>query len=234
MVGIGMNFGATPVRDPDIEETLLLASEEGMLKDDLRVLSLLVHWFEIHQARVNADRLVRMVRDHSEGRVRAFWAAVGAWLHKDRRFSRISKLYHGPRIDLLPVGTDFQVARSGEDDRFAGSCLRVPSGTLRHRKGDVLPPDLLVQEHAGYRNRVRMGPSWRADVWTALEAEPESTAAEAARRVNCAFATAWAAKQDFELFRRHAPGSRPVPKLGRARFRRCRGSLFSRKRRYQQ
>ncbi len=41
MVGIGMNFAAFPVPDPNIEDTILFASIEGMEKYDLRVLAAL-------------------------------------------------------------------------------------------------------------------------------------------------------------------------------------------------
>jgi len=44
-----------------------------------------------------------------------------------------------------------------------------------------------------------MGPTWRADVWTALEEEPDVSVAEAARRAGCSFATAWQVVQDFQL-----------------------------------
>ncbi|MFU8803009.1 MAG: hypothetical protein ACNA8W_04280, partial [Bradymonadaceae bacterium] len=97
--------------------------------------------------------------------------------------------------------TDFQIARRGEDERFAGSALRVPAGTLRDREADVLSPETLVGHHAGYRNRVLMGPTWRADVWTILEDEPGVSVAEAARRAGCSFATAWQVVQDFRLLR---------------------------------
>ncbi len=201
MVGIGMNFAATPIPDANIEDTLLLAAEAGMIDGDLRVLGLLVHWLEVHQAYVNVDRLVRAARGQTEERVCAFWAAVGAMLQKDRRFSRLRTLYDGPCIDLIPVGTAFLVARHGEDERFAGTPLQVPSGTLRRRKADILSPVQLARQHAGYRNRVLFGPTWRADVWTALEAEPDITVSEAARRAYCAFATAWQVKQDFDLLK---------------------------------
>lgn len=201
MVGIGMNFAAAPVRDANLEDTLLAAAEAGMLDGDLRVLGLLVHWLEVHRACVNADRLVRALRGHREDRVRAFWASVGAMLQKDRRFFRLRALYDGPRIDLSPAGTAFLIARHGEDERFAGTPLRVPSGTLRRRLADIVSPIQLARQHAGYRNRVLFGPTWRADVWTALEAEPDISVSEAARRAYCAFATAWQVKQDFELLR---------------------------------
>ncbi len=105
----------------------------------------------------------------------------------------------GPPVDVPSVGTGFQLARRGEDERFAGSTLRAPAGTLRDREADVLCPEVLVRRHAGYRNRVLMGPAWRADVWTVLEADPEASVAEVARRAECSFATASGVAQDFVL-----------------------------------
>ena len=201
MVGIGMNFAAEPRVDADIESTLLHASELGMLAGDLRVLSLLTTWMGVHHARVNADRLVRLVSEHAAGRVRAYWSAVAVWLGKDRRLARLLKAYRGVPVDLLSTGNAFQLARRGADERFIGSKLRVPRGTLRDRPADVLAPAALVRRHAGYRNRVLMGPTWRADVWTVLEREPDLAVAEAARRASCSFATAWQTAQDFRLLR---------------------------------
>ena len=201
MVGIGMNFAAEPNVEAPIEETLVHASSLGLDDGDLRVLSVLTVWLGVHAQHVNADRLVRCVSEHPSARVRAYWAAVARWLGKDRRFARLAKLYDGPALELLPVGTEFQIARRGEDERFAGSALRVPAGTLRDRGADVLSPEPLVRRHAGYRNRVRMGPTWRADVWTVLERTPELSVAEAARRAGCSFAAAWQVVQDFTLLR---------------------------------
>jgi hypothetical protein len=42
-----------------------------------------------------------------------------------------------------------------------------------------------VRRHAGYRNRVLMGPSFRADVWTALEQSPDLSIADIARKASC-------------------------------------------------
>jgi len=199
MAGIGMNFAADAVPGANIEDTLIFASELGMLEGDLRVLGILVQWLETHQDHINADRMVRVVREHAEARLRAFWAAVGAWLGKDRRFARLEKFYQGEAVPLLQVGNEFQISRRGEDSRFAGTSIIVPAGTLRQRTADVLSPAALARKHPGYRNRVLMGPTWRADVWTALEANPELSAAAAARRAYCAFATAWQVKRDFDL-----------------------------------
>jgi hypothetical protein len=200
MVGVGMNFAADGEADADIEGTLLAASALGMDEQDLRVLAVLTTWFGVHHGHVNADRLVRLVAASSP-RVAAYWAAIAGWQAKDRRFARLGAGHDGAAIDLLPVGTAFQIGRRGEDPRFAGSPLRVPHGTLRDRAEDVLTPAALVHRHRGYRNRVRMGPTWRADVWTVIERAPDLSVAEVARRAGCGFATAWQVVQDFALLR---------------------------------
>ncbi len=207
MVGIGMNFAAEPERDADLESTIVHASQLGMDDGDLRVLSVLTTWLGVHSAHINADRLVRLASAETSERVRAYWAAIASWLAKDRRFARLVASYTGPRVDLLPVGTDFQLKRRGEDPRFVGSKLKAPAGTLRDREGDVLKPEALARRHAGYRNRLLIGPTWRADVWTVLERTPELSVAEVARRAACSFATAWQVVQDFKVLHATAPAS---------------------------
>lgn len=202
MAGIGMNFAAEARSDDDIELTLVYASEVGMEEGDLRVLSVLTTWMGVHRTHVNVDRLVRFVSRHPSERVKAYWSAIGNWLGKDRRYTHLASGYEGAAIDLLPVGTAYQLARRGEDERFTGSKLRVPRGSLRDRPEDVLTPELLIARHAGYRNRVLLGPSWRADVWTVLERERDLSVSEIARQVSCSFAAAWRATQDFRLLRR--------------------------------
>lgn len=206
MVGIGMLFAAEPTPNPNIEDTLLAASMEGMERDDLRVLAILMTWLEVHAARINADRLTVLVAQHPGERVRAFWSAVGRWLGKDRRFARLAGSYQGPPVDLLSVGTDFHLRRTGEDTRFGQGPLRVPAGILRDRKEDVLTPTELARRHDAYRCRILLGPSYRADLWALLEREPGLSAAELARRACGSFATAWQVKRDWDIFTKACAG----------------------------
>ena len=94
------------------------------------------------------------------------------------------------------------VRRHGEDARFAGSGLRVPANLLRDRPGDIASPEVLARRHRTYRWRITMGPSYRADCWAALEADPGLSAAALARRAYASFATAWQVKRDFAIVRR--------------------------------
>lgn len=201
LIGIGMNFLGRSKRGPNIEDTLIAASLEGMVCDDLRVLSVLTMWIEIHHPWINADRLVRIVQQQSNERVRAYWCAIAHFVEKDRRFSRLKALYKGPPVDVLSTGTDFQIKRRGEDIRFMNSCLRVPSDSLRRRVGDVLSPAELAKRHLIYHHRILMGPSYRADMWAELEKNPTLSPSELARRTYGSFGTAWAVKHDFELLK---------------------------------
>jgi hypothetical protein len=210
MVGIGMAFAAPPEPDANIEDTLLFASAAGMEQRDLRVLAVLTTWLGVHAPRVLADRLVQLVTAHTSDRVRAYWNGVATWLAKDRRFARLARQQHGaPRVDLLPTGTEFQVRRHGEDPRFAGSALRVPANVLRDRPADVLEPAELARVHRTYRWRIVIGPTYRADMWAALEAYPQLSAAELARRTYGSFPTAWHVRRDFLTWRAASGGHEP-------------------------
>ena len=199
MVGIGMLFAAPASAEPNIEDTLIAASVEGLEHDDLRVLAVLTTWLDIHHPRVNADRLLRALQRHASPRVRVYWAAIGSWLGKDRRLARLTTLHEGQRIDLLRSGTDFHLRRRSEDARFLETGLRIPAGVLRDRQRDVLSPAELAKRHGTYRFRILMGPSYRADMWATLDQAPQLTAAQLARRTYGSFATAWNVKQDWEL-----------------------------------
>lgn len=201
MVGIGMNFAASPMDQPNIEDTLLAASREGMEGDDLRVLALLTQWLGLHASWINVDRL-SLIADRGEtDRVHAFWSGVAQWQSKDRRFARLARVHEGPRLDLLRTGTAFHINRSGEDPRFAEGPLRVPAGVLRDRPGDVLSPSELARLHETYRRRILLGPSYRADMWAELERDPTLSASELARRAYGSFATAWHVKRDWDVLK---------------------------------
>lgn len=199
MVGIGMLFAAEALPDTNLEDTVLAAAEEGMERDDLRVLSVLVDWLDTFAPWLNADRLTRLVQAAESERVQAFFAAFAQRHQSDRRFARLLALAPPERVDVLRVGTEFQVRRRGEDERFADTSLRMPAGVLRQREKDVMEPKELAKRHRAFRWRVVMGPSYRADMWAALEAEPGLSAAALARRTYGSFATAWQVKRDAAL-----------------------------------
>jgi hypothetical protein len=184
---------------PNIEDTILHASMIGMDGDDFRVLSVLCTWLDVHSRWINADRLVAIASAQRSKRVRVFWAAFGRWKASDRRFIRLHALHRGPRVDVLVAGQEFQLRRFGEDPRFANGPLRVDARVLRDRPADVLTPRELAQRHRAYRWRVVIGPSYRADLWAALETNPSISVSGLARAAYASIGAAWEAKHDHQL-----------------------------------
>jgi hypothetical protein len=200
LIGIGFLLAGEGTPAPNIEDTLLWASLEGM-KGDFRVLAILATWFGVHARYVNADRLTCITQLQAPKEVQGFWAGLAYWQRKDSRWRRLGARCRGARVMPLPQGTEFQIKRHGEDPRFLGSPLRVPANFLRDRPADVLTPKELAARHPAYRARVLIGPTYRADMWAALEADQDLTTAELARRAYGSFATAWEVRRDFTVWR---------------------------------
>lgn len=197
LAGIGCAVAAAPLRDANIEDALLGAVVSGMEDDDLRRLGLAVQWIALHARAINVDRLVRVVPLLPGERSRACWAAIARWHKADRCWRRLAGRRES--ADLLRVGNAFQMRRRGPDPRFVGTALRVPAGSLRDRPGDVLEPTALAKWHRGYRHRIMLGPSYRADMWAIAEHEPKLGASALARRAYGSFATAWQVRQDLAV-----------------------------------
>lgn len=201
MAAIGFLITAEPSENPNIENTLIAVSIEG-LGTDLRSLSLLVNWLEIHGSSINADRLTKIVQSlKKDKRLLCFWSATTKHILTDSRFKKLKKLYKGERLDLLKVGMDFQLGRHGEDPRFTNSCFRAPGNVLRNRPRDILGPARLAKLNPIYRYRIVIGPTYRADQWAFLEQTEKITPSELAKLSYSSFGSAWQTRHDFELLK---------------------------------
>jgi hypothetical protein len=187
--------------EPNIEDTLVAASIEGIVREEIRILALLVDWIDIHADRINVDRLTKLVAALPQKTVRAFWAGIAHWQSTDPRMKKLLRVHPKQRVDLLPDGGNFLIHRDGEDERFVGSPFRVAAKTLRHRPSDILSPIELAMKHAAYRWRVVIGPTYRADMWALLEKESTLKPHEIARRSYGSWPTAWAVKRDWATLR---------------------------------
>lgn len=198
LVGIGFRLAAPPpTLEPNLEDTLVAASIEGIVRDDFRVLALLVDWIGIHVERINVDRITKLVAALPHKKVKAFWAGIAHWQSTDPRMKKLLRVHPKQRVDLYADGGDFLIQRSGEDERFVGSPIRVAAKTLRHRPSDIMSPTELSKIHSAYRWRVVIGPTYRADMWALLEKDPHLKAAEIAIRSYGSWPTAWSVKRDW-------------------------------------
>ena len=198
MAGLGMAVACPPIPDANIEDTLLAAVQHGMENNDLRALGLVTAWMERYHGWINADRIIRCLDGPTAPRTNAYWVSRAQSWATDPRWKRL-RSSPTPTVDLLPVGTAFQVARHGEDPRFQGTVLRVPKGALRDRPGDVEAAHEIARRHHGFRWRILVGPSYRADCLAWVKAEPTITPADLARRTYASFATAWGVLRDVRM-----------------------------------
>lgn len=212
MRGIGMRLGevgASVDAEAQIELTLVSAVHDALegarRMPDFRVLGVVVVWLARHGDRLNVRHLNWLLEQQDlPPRTAAFWAAIGNWQgRQDARFRVLAKLYQG---EAIPVVSDAaaRVAYRGADARFDGGPLIVPEGLLRERLEDVDTPESLSTSHAVYRARVLYGPTYRADLLTAVQAELDAgrgppTPVELARRISCAYGTAKQVLDDVRL-----------------------------------
>jgi hypothetical protein len=201
---LGMRLGASGAgASLDIELTLVSAVQEALPRD-FRALGIVLAWLEVHEARVNVPRLLRIADALADAPLaRAWWAAVGTWLARtDVRWKTLPRLYKGPALALDDAEvTALQIQRVGEDPRFVRSALRVHAKLLRSRVADVESPAQLARHHRLYLRRLQLGANYRADVWAALDDSPEASPAEIARRVGCAYETSRSVANDWRLVR---------------------------------
>lgn len=212
---IGTNFSADERRmDADIEETLISASIEGINKDDHRVRGILVDWISIHHLRINVDRLTRMVKSLTDDEfvyVRIFWCANAQRLQgSDPRFKRLAQIYKGPRVDFVDrnlrpgqrATTDMFIQMKGLDERFEGTCIRVPKNAFFHRPHQIFEAEEIAKYHMAFRYRVMFGASYRADIWALLRRNPALSAYRLSKLAGCSTTTALRVKNDYEIVKR--------------------------------
>ena len=205
--GLHLGRGAESLDPPPSLEHVIVSAVAAAFPHDYRSLSVATTWLGVHAPRLHVGQLARLLPTAEKAcadavRFRAYWAGVAYWLRKDNRWAKIARMYPGPPVYLSRLGRD--VARAalehkGEDPRFAGSRLRVPLGMLRDRAADVASPEAMAMRHSWYRERLRQGPTYRADCWAELERDPTMTAAQLARRVGCTYPVAHRAIQDRKI-----------------------------------
>jgi len=219
LIAIGFRLsGASASKAPNLEETLVAASIDGLINHEPRVMSLLTDWITFHFDRVIVDRLYKMVNElkgKEFSMVRLYWCANTQRLSLDQRTGtrKLRELYSGARRNLLSAlegkpnsgddGTDLLIRKNGEDGRFSKTCLRVPLGYFRNRPRDVLTPRQLAKTHSYYRYRVMLGSTFRADMWAALSKNANLSASELAWKSFGNYVTARQTKAEYEIIKRN-------------------------------
>ncbi len=177
--------------EADIERTLLDGLEEfDTTSRDGRLIGLLFSWIKVHGEFVICEKLGTLALKREEERPGStlFLPALAALpisegLHKWKALGRRRK----SPVYLYPE----EVARGaiklkGRIPWLAALNYHAAVGSIRIRESDVMSPAELIRANRQYRNRYLYGPSWRADIVTAVE-EGARSPMEVARRTGCSY-----------------------------------------------
>jgi len=215
LYALGFNLSSNhPSIDPPVEETLVAASIDAVVNDNSRIAGLLVDWISIHSERIHVERLYKILSglaDESFPFVKVFWAGNAKRLEaSDWRFKKIVSLHSGKRLDYIdrlskpgvPRMTDSYVKMNGEDDRFKGTCLRVPVNAFSHRPHQIAPAQEIAHVHMGFRYRIMMGVNYRADIWALLRRNPSLSGYRLSKIARCSAPAATKIRNDYLLVKR--------------------------------
>lgn len=183
----------------DIESTLLEAIQDA--PQDGRLASLIFTWLQVHGAYVNVERFAKLARSIEAPLVRGY--AAFAAEHCGAKWSKLARRSKEP-VYLYPQElTESAVRLKGANELLKKVNVIVPSDAIRIRERDVFTPQELAHISRQYRNRYLYGPSWRADIITAIESGAASPS-EVMRMVGCSYEPAHRVFREYKLAREAA------------------------------
>lgn len=186
----------------DIEMALLAAIEE--FPRDARLASLTLSWIKVHGSFVIVEKLKKLASRSEKDRpgstrwlaaVAAFAASLG-----DPRWRTLVRRSPEPLYLFPKEVTESAVRLKGAIKWLQKANIRVPEGSLRVRDEDVLGPRELMRRSRQYRNRYVYGPSWRADIVTAIERGAANPAA-VAKMAGCSYEPAYRVFRQISMVR---------------------------------
>ena len=206
LASIGLRLSAPPSSKSDsgegwvdLEGTLLEATAQFEL--DARLASLIFSWITVHGPYVIVEKLRKLAAAAPPEAAR--WVPALAALAVEQGSSKWRKLLRrsDEPVMLFPEAlTRSAVSRSGAIPWLERWNIIVPQGALRLRESDVLTPAELIAVNRQYRNRYLYGPSWRADIITAIESGAP-TPSSVMRLVGCSYEPAHRIFTEYHLAR---------------------------------
>lgn len=194
----GRSFRLASARAVDIESMILDITE--VFPEDTRLVSVFMSWIKVHGNYVIVEKLGKFaLRRERERGIASLWLSMtAAWavecgFHKWRK---LVKKVPGPVYLYPKVMSDGAIKLKGSIPWLEPLGFRIPMNSIRIREEDVLPPERLAVYNLQYKNRYLYGPSWRADIITAIQRGITSPA-EISRVVGCSYEPAYRISRDY-------------------------------------
>lgn len=203
LVYMGMRFTGEPLqsacdRDVDIESMILDITE--VFPDDARLASVFLSWIKVHGNYVIVGKLSKLAtKRKKDTRNENPWLSMAAaWAvefgyHKWRK---LVKKVPGP-VYLYPKAmSEGAIKLKGNIPWLESLGFMIPVNSIRIREEGVVAPEKLIRNNLQYKNRYLYGPSWRADIVTAIQRGITSPT-EISRMVGCSYELAYRISREF-------------------------------------
>jgi len=184
----------------DLEQTLI----DAILRfpEDARLASLIFSWIKVHGSHVIVEKFAKLVLNYPEAQYPAIkWAhAIAAFAAQNgiHKWKKLVKRSETP-VYLYPQKiTESAIALKGSVEWLKEINFIVPENSIRIRTRDILTPKELIRHNRQYRNRYLYGPSWRADIITAIEYGLQSPS-EICSLIGCSYEPAHRIFHEYSL-----------------------------------
>ena len=184
----------------DIEKTIIESVLE--FNKDLRLASLIFTWIKVHGNYVITEKLQKLFyKLSSPEMVSIYWfSALAVFAHEHCNY-KWKKLITKPKSEVFLFNEEITrsaVKLKGENTLLKKYNFILPENTLRIREMDVLSIKELLKNNLQYKNRYLYGPSWRADIITAIEKGAKNPT-EISKLTGCSYEPAHRVFREYSL-----------------------------------
>ncbi|OFZ26738.1 MAG: hypothetical protein A2381_17260 [Bdellovibrionales bacterium RIFOXYB1_FULL_37_110] len=171
----------------DIEQTLIEACYE--MPSDNRLFSLVLSWVKVHGNYLISEKLIKLYKITSKTKGESPWfnALVAfAAVECSHKFTKWVK----PEKEIVYLGdkesVEGLIAIKGAIPYFEKINIMMARSSLRIRERDAFTQKELININLQYKNRYIFGPSWRADIITAIE-NGINNPYQIAKKIGCSY-----------------------------------------------
>ena len=173
----------------DIEKTLIqCAAVLGESKDG-RLLSLVFSWLDMHSKYVIVEKLKKLTNQYEQVSPEPLvWlSSFGhyCWkVKKQHKWKAIASKYPDEHYLEPQELSKIFIEKNGNYPWLEGTGISIAEGTIRFRRADIMTASQLSETNHQFKNRLKFGPAWRADIVMAIE-KGAKTSGEIRELVGC-------------------------------------------------
>jgi len=184
----------------DIERDLIDIIVEA--RGDYRVLGLLNLWFKKHADVIILEKFYKILskrEDINEDDPILNFLIASAISTKHNKWKRCLKT--NPRKQTYPIDPENLKAAikiKGKDEAMAKLGILVPNDFLKTRDEKIYDQADLARHNRQYRNRLIIGPNWRADIITAIELGVDNPF-KISTTIGCGYESAYRVMKEYKI-----------------------------------